>query len=734
MKKPTVAILSILVLSAILALFSYLGKPPIIQFDLAIVDESGYAIAGAHAETSSVIFNADHNGNARIVLRDSGPDVLLVSAKGYLTETVPVGWANNHQRLEVKLLSNAGGKRTVIHFGGDLMLGRRYLSLETNGLPSTPTNTTEGAVEIVKSLYRSFSSADLSCLNLETIIGDFNQNEAVSGKKYLLQSPPESAAALHALGVDLVSMANNHSQDWGDQGIDSTMEILRQNGISAVGAGDAQNARLPVILERNGNKIGTLAYSSILNVVDPLSLKFVSEWDSVRSINEIKDLRNKVDVLVVQLHSSYQYETAPSFEITREARAAIDAGADIVISHHPHVSQGMEWYKGHLIVYSLGNLVFDQNFSDTFSSGYLRTVWEGGLLIEARYIPIEIVNYRPIISTDDAARKNISQIWERSINSMKTLWGNGLIYTVLSPRNIDSKPVQFLYEWGTARLGETESKSTLALAVKPGEIIKLDSKSLIPARLGLSPNAATDEVLIGRDLFGWGQFEDTLADAIYFGGAHITMKQPEKQWLYETNTLDHNGYILLTRSSKNKSTMLIRTVSRIPLVPQRLYAKSVAATGSAISFSATGSAIDYRPVDPKASYSVRLRIKTKGPIIADLRVDSYWFYDAASLENPESEILGQNRYKLPSSEGNWQTIDIPLKLITTNNKEANAVLIYIELHPPLKGSSKLEIDDFEVIEWRDASLMPDIYGAYTHVKNIGSTGLNLDCQVVNAKK
>src|SRR5262249_30205876 len=97
------------------------------------------------------------------------------------------------------------------------------------------------------------------------------------------------------------------------------------------------------------------------------------------------------------------------------AHAAIDAGASIVIGHHPHVLQGFEWYKGKLIAYSLGNLIFDQDFLSTFASTLLRTVWDGDKLLEACLIQHTIVDYRPYAVTDAAARRTLLTIWERSV-------------------------------------------------------------------------------------------------------------------------------------------------------------------------------------------------------------------------------------------------------------------------------------------------------------------------------
>src|SRR5205807_8093661 len=85
-------------------------------------------------------------------------------------------------------------------------------------------------------------------------------------------------------------------------------------------------------------------------------------WDPRTSPARIRQLARRDELVVVQLHAGFQFQEASSDHVRRMARAAIDAGADIVIAHHPHVLQGLERYTGHLIAYSLGNFVLDQNF------------------------------------------------------------------------------------------------------------------------------------------------------------------------------------------------------------------------------------------------------------------------------------------------------------------------------------------------------------------------------------
>ena len=130
---------------------------------------------------------------------------------------------------------------------------------------------------------------------------------------------------------------------------------------------------------------------------------------------EIERLRGAgADIVVAQFHGGFQFAEVKSTFLRRISEAAIDAGADMVISHHPHVLQGVEWYRGHLIAYSLGNLVFDQDFLATFPSAILRVVVAGDEVVEARFLPVMIDDYRPVAVTGEVAERIVRLLDARS--------------------------------------------------------------------------------------------------------------------------------------------------------------------------------------------------------------------------------------------------------------------------------------------------------------------------------
>ena len=201
--------------------------------------------------------------------------------------------------------------------------------------------------------------ADLAFGNLECVLtgNTITRNVRVSGKKlFIFKTPPRFGKALVDGGIDVVSLANNHTMNGGKAGLIETMETLKKLGITYVGAGqNAKEARACRIIKVKGRKIVFLAYADIGGGDGVAILK-----NTLRQVlEEVKAAKRKADLLVVSFHWGIEGSTKPSSRQKTIAYQIIDAGADMVIGHHPHVLQPIEVYKSKTIAYSLGNFVFD---------------------------------------------------------------------------------------------------------------------------------------------------------------------------------------------------------------------------------------------------------------------------------------------------------------------------------------------------------------------------------------
>jgi len=199
----------------------------------------------------------------------------------------------------------------------------------------------------------------------------------------------KNANALKLGGFDVISFASNHSMDLGPEIMLETVDVLKKLGFAVIGVGrNIEEARRPVFIERKGTNVGFLAYASVLrsgyeagphragcapmrawtlyNQIDyqpgtpPQILTFPNKDDLDALIEDVKKAKNKVDVLVLSFHwGIHFYHAAVAMYQKEVAHAVIDAGADIILGHHPHQLKGVEVYKGKPIFYSMGNFILD---------------------------------------------------------------------------------------------------------------------------------------------------------------------------------------------------------------------------------------------------------------------------------------------------------------------------------------------------------------------------------------
>ena len=213
--------------------------------------------------------------------------------------------------------------------------------------------------------------ADIAFGNLECPI---IQGRTIGPTEMVFRADPESIEGLKYAGFDILSLANNHSFNFGVQGLKNTFQYLNESGIAYAGAGqDKKEAYAPKILEVKGIKIAFLAYADNAFTPSYSQAKDNQAGISFMEIPEMKKAvaaaKSKADLAIVSMHSGMEYASQPNGKQVAFARAAIDAGADLIIGHHPHTVQKLEKYKGKYIFYSLGNFVFDQMWSRETKEG-----------------------------------------------------------------------------------------------------------------------------------------------------------------------------------------------------------------------------------------------------------------------------------------------------------------------------------------------------------------------------
>jgi hypothetical protein len=417
-------------------------------------------------------------------------------------------------------------------------------------------------------------------------------------------------------------------------------------------------------------------------------------WDPRTSPEQVRRLARQAKLVVVQCHSGFQFQDASSENLRTMARQAIDAGADIVIAHHPHVLQGMEWYKGRLIAYSLGNFVFDQNFHATFPSTILRTVWDGDRLVQARAIPVELVGYRPVPVVDAAAVRAAGRLAERSeLSAVATRDASGAVRKFPRTRDADSRAASFVLEHHTARISADPPVPTVQrVTVTAGGVNRLPADALSRAQAPVLSG-----IELGRDLFGWGGFEnETAGQTVAAGGPPLVHWQARSSARAVTGDAA-TGQRFLRLSADSGGTALIRPVARVPLPRHHLHR------------TAAGKAV---PVDAEPAYSLRAMVRRSPGASPFVRLATYHVDDADPTEDPESTLLKtlERAIDVPA-DGRWHqvTVDIPARHLDKGNLRGNAAMMYLGMKHSSEGTGRADFDDVELVEWR----RPDGGGDFT---------------------
>jgi poly-gamma-glutamate synthesis protein (capsule biosynthesis protein) len=245
--------------------------------------------------------------------------------------------------------------------------------------------------DLFRSIAPTFEKSDFGFVNLESPLT--TGGDAQGWKDVVIKGNPDLAPAMAASGIDVVTMANNHAGDMGDSGLLDSIKYCEKHDIAVVGAGADLDVAMKgtVLATEDGVKVAFLGFTDVLPVGYPATSSSPSVAPGRADIGAvekaIRAAKKRADFVVVGWHWNFEYKRAPSPLEESEGKAAVDAGADIVFAHHPHLLNGVEAYHGGLIFYSLGNLVFSGFSGETAETVLVRAkVSEEG--IDAQLIPV----------------------------------------------------------------------------------------------------------------------------------------------------------------------------------------------------------------------------------------------------------------------------------------------------------------------------------------------------------
>lgn len=298
----------------------------------------------------------------------------------------------------------ASQEEIVLDFIGDVNFAEnwsttRYLDQQVDGIFDC----------FSKSLMEELNGADIMMVNNEFTYS--NRGTPLEGKKYTFRADPDRVYLLELIGADIVSLANNHAYDYGEDALLDTMDTLKEAGIPYVGAGrDLEEAMKPSYFIANGRKLAIVSATQIERST-PYTREATEDSPGVlktlnpdKFVTVIEEAKENADFVIVYVH--WGTEQNPYFESdqTALADAFIEAGADAIIGGHTHCLQGCEYRKEVPIIYSLGNFWFNSNKLDT---GIAQLVIHKDMSVDFRFLPCIQKKNKTYLVEDEADKERI---------------------------------------------------------------------------------------------------------------------------------------------------------------------------------------------------------------------------------------------------------------------------------------------------------------------------------------
>lgn len=326
---------------------------------------------------------------------------------------------------EIKIIASPEiiEKDITIYAAGDIMMGR-YIGKRM---------ARRGVDSPFKFIKDELKKADIVFGNLESMIGVMAidkmgaEEKPYYDKDYNFLAVPQSAKALRDAGFTVVSLANNHAKDYGPDGITSTRKYLKEAGVKFFGAGkNLVEAREPVIIEKKGTKFAFLGYgiAHTKDVYATGNKAGIVPFYRKHLKADIKSAKLLADVVIVSIHWGVEYDVQPIKRQVKLAHDIIDYGADILLGHHPHVVQSIEFYKDKPIIYSMGNFLFDQKAGRTSGGMIFSFDFSGGKLKAVGALPLGRVDaYYPKLAVGEVKTSQLKELREISkyLNEDKTV-------------------------------------------------------------------------------------------------------------------------------------------------------------------------------------------------------------------------------------------------------------------------------------------------------------------------
>ena len=396
-----------------------------------VVEKVNNDIIISDINVTSTTINAIINGTTSDFQYELSSNSIIVKS-GTIQKELSINDLTKNTKYILKVFNNVDATNVeittsdtaVLRFGGDTTMSDFF---------GTYTDT-YGMNYLWEDVSALTNSADYAFVNLETSVSERGQSVKPTG--FGFRSNPKHLQAYVNAGIDMVMLANNHVLDYGIDAFSDTITNLNNYNIKYVGAGENYTEASAVkYVDIKGIKIGFFDADAILpkdywdatekeGGVMPFSSDY---YDKVYQI--INDANSKCDKLIVLLHWGVEYTNIPTSSQVEVAHKLVDSGADIIIGGHPHVLQGIEYYKNVPIYYSIGNFIFYKNNDDAGLTGLFEIELDKNNIISSKVYPININKCKAnLLKTDDALyAKVIGSLNDRSQTFNSSIGKDGII-------------------------------------------------------------------------------------------------------------------------------------------------------------------------------------------------------------------------------------------------------------------------------------------------------------------
>lgn len=311
-------------------------------------------------------------------------------------------------------------KPVVINLAGDVLLAAGVGKVIANKGVDYPWENVAGL----------FGEGDITAANLECCISTGGRPEPE--KQYTFRASPAVLEGARRAGVDIFTLANNHVLDYGYLALEDTLGNLRRCGILFTGAGlNLEQALTPVIVDKHGLKVGFLAFTRVFPhgswVAGPEKWGVANGFEHGVVQAAVQSLAERSDFVVVSVHWGKEKAEYPCKDQIMFGRMLADAGANVVIGHHPHVIQGIEFYNNNVIAYSSGNFIFSSSAPKAREGIILQIEAESGQIHRARVIPTGIYNAQPKILSGTDRQRVLNRLDTLSTGMNTVIDGEGFL-------------------------------------------------------------------------------------------------------------------------------------------------------------------------------------------------------------------------------------------------------------------------------------------------------------------